>query len=82
MNLDAQVAHAKALLSNGKRITELMAKRDEITSALGELEEELTGLLGAGQLDLPLDARRATQKCSKCGQEGHTKRTCTQGDPT
>jgi Zinc knuckle len=78
VNLDAQLAHAKAVIGNGKRITDLMAKREELTSALGEVDEELSGLLANGQLDLPLNtSNRAAQKCSKCGQEGHTKRTCT-----
>lgn len=79
VDLNAQVAHAKALLDNGPRITELMAERERLASALGELEKELSGLLSAGQLDLPLLTKRATQKCSKCGKEGHTKRTCTGG---
>lgn len=79
--MEAQLVHAKALLSNGKRITELMSKRDELTSALGEVDEELGGLLANGQLSLQLDtSTRAKQKCraempdgTLCGSTEHTK---------
>ena len=46
-----------------------------IKTLIGEIEEketELTALMGGG-----VTKERAPQKCSKCGQLGHTARTCT-----
>lgn len=74
MKLDEQIAHAKTLLASGKRMEELITKRDQLTKDLAETEEELSKLLGA-----PANGNsRAAQKCSHCHLEGHSKRTCPQ----
>lgn len=83
MITDATIAHAKALLGNGVRITELMVEREKLISALGGIDEELGGLLANGQLSLQLDTSRAKQTCrykksdgTICGSAEHTSRTC------
>jgi len=76
LNLEAQVAHANAVIGNAKRIQELIAERESTRTALAEIEAELTGLLADGQAQLPLDTT-TKRKCGKCGKEGHSARTCT-----
>lgn len=62
------------MLSSADRIKELIAKKEKLTGDLANVDEELAQLVGGME---PAAARKV-QKCSKCGQEGHTKRTCTQ----
>lgn len=72
LTLADQIAHAQALLANGKRLEELTTKREQLTADLAAVDDELSTMLGA-----PTNgSTRAKQKCSKCGEEGHTKRTC------
>lgn len=49
-----------------ERAKELMARRDTIDAELTEL---FSGTL-------PRGSSRKPQKCSACGQEGHSARTC------
>jgi hypothetical protein len=76
MNLDDQIARAKTLFESGKRVQELIAKRDQLRADLAGVDEELVKLLGGPATN---GSGRAAQKCSKCGEVGHTKRTCTKG---
>ena len=78
MTLETQLAHAQAVLANGKRIAELAEERKQLTDGLAAVDEELQQLLAIEQMELPLAPARAKQKCSVCGMEGHTKRTCQQ----
>ncbi len=75
MTLQEQIAQAQALIANGKRIETLTAKRDQLTADLTAVDEELAEILGPPTSTN--GSSRAVQKCSKCGEEGHTKRTCT-----
>jgi hypothetical protein len=72
VKLDEQIAHAQTLLASGKRMEELIARRGELRGELDGVEKELAELLGA-----PANGNgRAAQKCSVCGDTGHSKRTC------
>ena len=53
------------------RVKDLIAKREEI-------DAELSAMLGA------TPKARKPQRCSTCGEEGHSARTCTQqpSEPT
>jgi len=74
LKLDDQIALAQALIAKGPRIEELTAKRAQLVTDLAEVDAELTEILGT-----PTNgSNRAAQKCSVCGQEGHSKRTCPQ----
>lgn len=66
---------SQRLLANGKRIEELSAKRTQLQTDLAEIDAELAELLAGNSVT----GGRAAQKCSKCGQVGHSKRTCPQG---
>ena len=77
MDLDAHITHATSVIGNADRIRELIVKRAERQSELAAIEEELAGLLTAGQQSLPLDAPKRAVTCSKCGQAGHSARKCT-----
>ncbi len=54
-----------------ERLTRIRTLIDEIDNR----ERELNSLMAGG-------AARRPQKCSKCGQEGHSARTCPQETPT
>jgi hypothetical protein len=73
----------KAMLGSADRIKELLTEREKKEEQLETLKHELDGIddeLGelTGQGTEPVRAR-AKQKCSLCGEEGHTKRTCPTG---
>lgn len=55
---------------------EKAAKIAELSKTIKESEAELDALLGGAEVKI-----RAPQKCSKCGAEGHTARTCSTADP-
>jgi hypothetical protein len=73
LTLDDQIAFAQSLLANGERVKKLLADREKLAADLAKVDEELAGLLPAAPAP---PSSRAAQKCSVCGQEGHTKRTC------
>lgn len=54
-----------------ERLTRIRTLIDEIENR----ESELNSLMAGGN-------SRRPQKCSKCGQEGHSARTCTQEPKT
>jgi hypothetical protein len=72
LTIQDQIAQAQALIANGKRIEELAAKRQKLAEELAVVDVELGDLLG-GATTTP---SRTKQKCSVCGKEGHSKRTC------
>jgi hypothetical protein len=69
LTLNDQIEHAKALLSNQKRMEELIARRLQLTEELETVEADLAELLGPAET-------QSTRKCSNCGQPGHTSRKC------
>jgi len=72
LSLSDQIAHARTLLENGKRMEELIAKRDQLTADLAAVDEELGTMLGPATSA----NERAPQRCSLCQEIGHSKRTC------
>jgi Zinc knuckle len=73
LKIEDQIAQARTLLASGKKLEELIGKRDSLTKELAEVNEELSKLLGT-----PAGNGRAAQKCSVCGSVGHSKRACPQ----
>ena len=72
----------KTLLGSADRIRALLARRDAIEEQHDKLTEERIALDDELQqlTGVPANSRttrtRAPQKCSVCGNEGHSKRTC------
>ena len=69
MTLEKQIEHAKSLLSNQKRMEELIARRLQLSEELATVEADLAELLGPAETS-------SARKCSNCGQPGHTSRKC------
>ena len=69
LTLEQQIEQAKALLQSGKRLGELIAKRETLTTELAAVTTELTELLGTPPTapELPGIGR----KCKLCGETGH-----------
>jgi hypothetical protein len=68
----------REMLGATDRIKDLISKRDalgqkqvELGNQVKVIDDELSKLTGARE-----PATRSKQKCSLCGKEGHTKRTC------
>jgi hypothetical protein len=72
LNLANQIAHAQGLLSNAKRMEELITKRATLQEQIAEVETELQQLLG----NPPTTSGRAPQRCKNCGETGHNSKRC------
>ena len=73
-SLNDQIAFATSLLANSDKLQKLLADREKAVASLAKIDEELSELLPAAPTN---GSGRADQKCSNCGQTGHSKRTCT-----
>lgn len=63
------------------RARELLSKREELANELSEIDAELGGIF-SGNGSGKSKSKRAPQKCSKCGEEGHSARTCPNPEQT
>ena len=52
-----------------------IAKAKKLIEEREETDHQLAAIFGGGSAK-----QRAAQKCSKCGKEGHSARTCTEAE--
>lgn len=71
--MDLDISRAKELIAERDQIDIERAKND--IARHEAIDAELAAIF-AGQKPPKPKPKRAAQKCSKCGEEGHSSRTC------